>query len=75
MGSKDSKEETKTVDTAGAVNNNLVFQEAVPIHSDQIVILMYIICGIKIVELLLFFYKMHLRRMKKRYFQSTNELN
>ncbi len=74
MGSEESKE-VKTVDSTGAVNNNVVIQEPVPIHNDQMTFILLVICVIKIIELLLFCYKVHLRRMKKRYLKSNIDLS
>lgn len=70
MGSGESKqEESKTVDTSGAVNNNLVFNptEPVPIHYRSLEILIWIICIIKILELCYGIYRAHQRYLKKKY--------
>lgn len=67
MGSSDSKEETKTVDSNGNVNNNIVIQDPVPIHSKDISVVLYIICAIKIFELIIFLYKFHSKNLKKKY--------
>lgn len=73
MGNNDSKEETKTVDTTGNVNNNVIIGEPVKIHSNEIIMLLYIICAVKIIELILFFYKVHLKRVKKKYLKANND--
>ncbi len=67
MGSSDSKEELRTVDSNGNVNNNIVIQDPIQIHNQSISIVMYIIRGIKIVELALYVYKWHVKRMRRRY--------
>lgn len=78
MGSTESKDETKTVDSTGEVNNNLVIQESTTNKGGfQIVIPLYIICGIKILELFIFIYKFQQKKMKKKYMlatRSTQEL-
>lgn len=68
MGGGSSKPvEQKTVDAAGAINNNLVFENPVPIHHRTLEILIWIICIVKIIELLLCVYKVHHKNMKKKY--------
>lgn len=68
MGGGESKhEDVKAVDTAGAVNNNLVFNQPVPIHHRTLEILIWIICIVKIVELLICIYKTHQKWKKKKY--------
>lgn len=68
MGSGESKhDETKTVDTSGAVNNNLVLNQPVPIHYKTLEILIWIICVIKVIELCICAYKIHQRCLKKKY--------
>lgn len=68
MGGGSSKpQETKTVDAAGAINNNLVFDNPVPIHHQNLEILMWIICIIKVVELCICAYKIHQKCLKKKY--------
>lgn len=67
MGSSPSKVESKVVDATVNVNNNVVIQEEVDVYSDEIVILLGIICVIKVIELLLAIYNNYTRKMKKRY--------
>lgn len=70
MGNTDSKEETKAVDSNGNVNNNVVIQEPNSKNSD-IKIVLYIICGIKIIELLIFIYKFHRKNLKRKYISAN----
>lgn len=73
MGGGESKPvETKTVDAAGAINNNLVFNpdNPVPIHHRTIEILLWIICIIKVIELCICAYKVHFKCLKKKYSNS-----
>lgn len=67
MGGGESKEETKTIDTTGNVNNNVVIQESVPIHNEEMKILLYVICVVKIIQFIFFIYKFQVRRLKKKY--------
>lgn len=68
MGGGESKEERKTIsDSTGTVNNNVVFNDPVPIMNMQIIILLWVICAIKIVELLFYVYREHKKTIKKRY--------
>lgn len=67
MGGGESKVETKTVESTGHVNNNLVIQEPVPIQTDEIIILLCVIAVIKILELGIFVYKQHVKGIKKKY--------
>lgn len=68
MGGGESKHaDTKSVDAAGAINNNLVFSEPVPIHHKTLEWLIWIICIVKIVELVITLYKIHQKNLKKKY--------
>lgn len=67
MGGSDSKQESKTVDSSGTVNNNVVLNDPVPIMNNEIVILLWTICVIKVLELLLYVYREHYKNIKKRY--------
>lgn len=68
MGGGESKhQDTKSVDAAGAINNNLVFSEPVPIHHKTLEYLILIICIVKVAELLITLYKIHQKNVKKKY--------
>lgn len=68
MGGGESKhEESKTVDAAGAINNNLVFSQPVPIHHKMLEWLILIICIVKVIELAITLYKIHQKNLKKKY--------
>lgn len=71
MGLGKSKEpiDQQTIDNTGEVNNNVFVSNPVNIQSDEMVKLMSIICGIKIIELAYVFFKMYQRYMKKKYQQ------
>lgn len=62
-----SEEEVKTVDTTGTVNNNVVIQDAVTVHSSPIIIILAIILFIKICELIYIIFKSYNRAQKKKY--------
>lgn len=63
----DSKEESKTIDTTGNVNNNVVIEQSVPIHNDELVNILYTILIIKIIELVYIIFKAYQRSQKKKY--------
>lgn len=64
MGSKESK----TVDSTGAVNNNLVLEnEGFDIYSFELALLLLIIVIIKMVKLFVMLYQMHKRSLRKTY--------
>lgn len=65
MGGKQSAQEKKTVETNGSVNNNFVIEDSVQIHNKEMMVILYIICAIKIFELLLYIYKSHTKRIRK----------
>lgn len=57
------------VDTQGTVNNVVItdFQDQVVIENKEILILLYIMCGIKVIEFLYFIYNHHIGNIKKKY--------
>lgn len=68
MGGSKSKE-TKSIDSNGQVNNNVVIGKVdgeVDITSAEIMILLGIICLIKIMEFIYFIYRRHYQNVKKR---------
>lgn len=66
MGGGGSKhEDVKAVDSAGTVNNNLVFSQPVPIHHKTLEYCIIIICIIKLIEMLIAFYRIHQKMLKK----------
>lgn len=67
MGSSESREEKKTVDSTGTVNNNVVVNGEVDIYSTEIVILLGIICALKVIEFIYFIYQRHYKNIKKRF--------
>lgn len=67
MGSSESKEESKVIDSNGQVNNNIVLTESVDIKNLEIVVLLYIICIVKFLEFIVFVYKCHQKHIKKKY--------
>lgn len=71
-----SEEESKVVDTNGAINNNVVLQEGQPLNvfSYELIILLSIICLIRIIEFGYFVYRMNARRLKKKYTKNTISL-
>lgn len=62
--------ETKTVESDGAVNNNVVIQGEPLGYEFEIMVLLSIICAIKIFEILLFVYKKHTKTVKQNYERS-----
>lgn len=76
MGNGDSKQEAKTIDSNGQVNNNIVIQEAKDIHQQtehfqQMLIIMYIRCFLEVIKICIYIYNCHLKKLKKRY-QNNN---
>lgn len=76
MGGSSSTEEQKEVDATGTINNNIVLKNTDTmnvVESTQFntLILVAVICGIKILELLLFIYFKHRRGLKKSYISSS----
>lgn len=69
MGTGGSKAvtEKKAIDASGAVNNNIVIEDPVHIRSPMIMVLLWIICVIKLIELALFVYREHKKAIKKKY--------
>lgn len=65
MGSSQSTKETKTIDTTGNVNNNVVINDQVNIYSQEITGLLAVICVLKIIEFIYFIYTKHYRHIKK----------
>lgn len=77
MGAKTSTEVRKEVDATGTVNNNIVLKntDTMNVSTDfEMFILIAIICGIKILELLLFIYFKHRRGLKKTYISNKNNV-
>ncbi len=72
MGNSESKTENKAVDTNGNVNNNVVIQEPIPV-TNNFTFAIWIICGIKIIELFIYIYKFHQRNLKKKYVNANNQ--
>lgn len=56
------------LDTTGSINNVIVtdIQDKVEVESREVVILLSIICGIKIIEFLIFLYNQRVNGIKKR---------
>lgn len=78
MGGSSSTEEQKEVDATGTINNNIVLKNTDTWNASsnqfETFILIAIICGIKILELLLFIYFKHRRGLKKSYISSKNDV-
>lgn len=75
MGSKQSTNEKKTVDTIGTLNNNLLLggTDVMNIYNFEIVLLLSIICVVKLIEFGYFLYRQHSKQLKKKY--SNNNIN
>lgn len=71
MGGSTSSEK-KTVDSTGAVNNNVVVNGEVDVSSFEIIILLGIICAIKIMEFIYFIYRRHYQNVKKKHLPQQN---
>lgn len=76
FGSSEERDESKLVDTNGQVNNNVIIQEARDVHdsrrsNEQMVMLMYFMCGLEIVKCAMYIYCKFVRKMKKKYTTRT----
>lgn len=71
MGSSPSQHETKTIESTGHVNNNLVIQETEDVYSMEIVILLSVLCILKILEIGIYLYTKYKQQMKKKYTQAA----
>lgn len=63
MGESSSKEEN--TENKGQVQNNIAIGEPVEVHNQKSTILLAIICVIKVLEVLIYFYKSFRRNLKK----------
>lgn len=67
MGSGESKQDTqKTVESTGSVNNNLVFQKAVPIESRTVEILLVILIALKVITFMYALYRKKQDKLKDK---------
>lgn len=73
MGSSPSQHETKTIESTGHVNNNVVIQETEDIYSMEIVILLALLCVLKILEFGSFLYTKYRQQLKKKYTQGARQ--
>lgn len=74
MGSASSKDPS-TIDTTGNINNNVIISDTVNVHSDHMATALYIIAGIKIIELLYLCFRIYNKNNKKKYIQQGLSLN
>lgn len=65
MGSSKSKE--MKVDSQGQVNTNIVIDDTVNVHNQELLIILYIICAIKLIEFVMNIARRYGKCMKKRY--------
>lgn len=68
MGGQQSVDSTKTVESSGQVNNNIIFK-AMEGHSMQMTIIIIqnsIICLTSVLELILYVYRSHIKNVKKK---------
>lgn len=71
-----SVEEKKTVESSGAINNNVMLSgEPVNIISIELTILVAILVILRIIEFGYFLYRSHQRQLKKKYTSSTFNVN
>lgn len=72
MGGSSSKE--SNTENQGQVQNNIAIGKPVEVHNQENTILLGIICGIKVLEVVIYFYK-SFRRNLKRNLRPANGLN
>lgn len=67
-GNKHVSETNSKIDANGAINNVIVtdIQDRVEIESREILLVLYIMCAIKLIELIYFMYSRHVQNIKKR---------
>lgn len=65
MGTKQSRNEEKLIDSMGQVNNNIVVKETVNVYSVEIIILLGIIAAILIFNCCAGLYKIHMKKIKR----------
>lgn len=71
MGGSSSKEEGKT-ENSGQVQNNIAIGKPMEVHNQENTILLGIICAVKIMEVIIYFFKIF-RRSLKRNLQTGNQ--
>lgn len=72
FGDSEESIETKTVDSNGQVNNNIIIQEAKDMHSqmmlsEKLVFGTHVLIGLEVVKILICLFSAFRRHMKKRY--------
>lgn len=72
FGSSEESIETKTVDSSGHVNNNIIIQEARDTHSqlvlsEKLLIGTYVLIGLEAVKIVICLFGAYKRHMKKKY--------
>lgn len=70
MGSATSGE-TKTIDTTGNVNNNVVLQNPEDVIAPEILVILIIICIIKMAELIFYIFHKYRKGLKKKFTQTN----
>lgn len=78
MGWFSANEETiKKEEDENQINNNVIVtnsqENPLTIHNIEIIVLLYIIAGIKVIEFLYFLYRRHTERQKKKYSPKGND--
>lgn len=71
MGSWFSSDKSKTIDTAGTVNNNITVEEPIDSYSITIVTLLATLCVLRVLECVFNVYRYHVKTLKKKY-RSSN---
>lgn len=74
MGSTTSKDEQKTIESSGHVNNNVIVRDTVDVYSQEIVILLGIICLMKVLEFICWMHMNQKKNLKKKYSHSVQQL-
>lgn len=69
MGSWFSSNEAKEtkLETSGEINNNVIIQDTVTVHNNEIIILLYIIAILKMAEFIIYIYNQYIKKIKKKY--------
>lgn len=70
--SSDAKtEEQKLVDANGVINYTFVTNDSLQTHNPEIIILLAIIAGVQVIQLLIYAYNNHTKKLKKNYKNRT----
>lgn len=71
----DDVQTTNKLETTGNVNNNIAIEEPLPIHNNQIIILLYLIVALKVFQIALIIFNSYKKSQKKKYIKRGLSMN